>query len=133
MLDLDSTIDSNNYYSSFVQSQKIATVPSFTFDSGHTLSSVPVAYSTWGALNASKDNVLVICHALTGSSDAMDWWRPLIGPGKALDPTRYFIFCANVLGSPYGSGSPLSTDPSTGRPYGRTFPQSTVRDDVRYV
>nr|GFD58485.1 homoserine o-acetyltransferase [Tanacetum cinerariifolium] len=57
----------------------------------------------------------------------------LIGPGKALDPTRYFIFCANVLGSPYGSGSPLSTDPSTGRSYGPTFPQSTVRDDVRYV
>ena len=132
-VDLDSIPDPNNYYSTFVQGQKIATVPSFTFESGETLQSAPVAYSTWGALNANRDNVLVVCHALTGSSDAMDWWRPLIGPGKALDPTRYFIFCANVLGSPYGSASSLSSKSVTGRPYGAKFPQSTVRDDVRYV
>ena len=130
--DLNSKSDPNNYYSTFVQGQKIATVSSFTFESGAALQQVPVAYSTWGALNPNRDNVLVVCHALTGSSDAMDWWRPLFGPGKALDSTRYFIFCANVLGSPYGTASPLSTNPSTGRPYGPTFPQSTVKDDVRY-
>lgn len=121
------------YYSSLAPAQKIVIVPSFTLDSGLTIHKVPIAYSTWGTLNVSRNNVLVICHALTGSSDAMDWWRPLIGPGKALDPSRYWMFCANVLGSPYGSASPLSTSPETGEYYGPHFPESTVRDDVRYV
>lgn len=123
--------DPNNYYSALVQSQSIATIPSFTLESGVTLQSVPVAYSTWGSLNEERDNVLVVCHALTGSSDALDWWRPLIGPGNALDYTRYFVFCANVLGSPYGSASPLCANPTTGRPYGPAFPETTIRDDVR--
>jgi homoserine O-acetyltransferase len=97
-----------------------------------TLKQVPVAYSTWGVLNETHDNVLVVCHALTGSSDVSDWWRPLIGPGKALDYTRYFIFCANVLGSPYGSASSLSVNPKTGKQYGPTFPDTSIRDDVQY-
>jgi homoserine O-acetyltransferase len=121
---------SQNYYSSLVQNQKISIIPSFTLESGITLVNVPVAYSTWGSLNETSDNVLIVCHALTGSSDALDWWRPLIGPGKALDYTSYFIFCANVLGSPYGSASPLSINPDTARPYGPTFPGTTIRDDV---
>ncbi|KAH7084122.1 homoserine O-acetyltransferase [Paraphoma chrysanthemicola] len=120
-----------NYYSSLVPNQKIFVRPSFALESGITLIDVPVAYSTWGTLNETRDNVLVVCHALTGSSDALDWWRPLIGPGKSLDYTRYFIFCANVLGSPYGSASPLSVDAKTGRPYGPSFPQTTIRDDIR--
>ncbi|KAF2121240.1 Alpha/Beta hydrolase protein [Lophiotrema nucula] len=123
--------DPNNFYASFVREQDIAVIPSFTFESGITLDSVPVAYSTWGALGDDRDNVLVVCHALTGSSDAVDWWRPLVGAGKALDYTRYFIFCANVLGSPYGSASPLSTNPKTGLSYGPGFPDTTIRDDVR--
>lgn len=90
-----------------------------------------MAYSTWGTLNKSSDNVVIVCHALTGSSDASDWWRPLLGRGKALDSSRYFIFCANVLGSPYGSASPLSVNPATGMRFGPTFPDTTVRDDVR--
>lgn len=65
--------------------------------------------------------------------DAFDWWGLLIGPGRALDSTRYFIFRANVVGSLYGTASPISTNPSTGNPYGPTFPQSTVKDDVQYV
>lgn len=73
----------------------------------------------------------MLCHALTGSSDAVDWWRPLIGSGKALDYSRYFIFCANVLGSPYGSASPLSINPETAQAYGPSFPDTTIRDDVR--
>lgn len=107
------------------------TVPDFTLDSGATLEQAPVAYSTWGALNKTRDNVLVVCHALTGSSDASDWWQPLMGPGKALDYTRYFIFCANVLGSPYGSASPLSVNPGTEKHYGPLFPETSIRDDVR--
>jgi homoserine O-acetyltransferase len=122
---------SQNYYSSLVPDQKTSIIPSFTLESGITLINVPIAYSTWGSLNETFDNVLIVCHALTGSSDALDWWRPLIGPGKALDYTNYFIFCANVLGSPYGSASPLSINPHTGRPYGPTFPETTIRDDVR--
>lgn len=56
-----------------------------------------------------------------------------MGRGKAFDPKRYFIFCANTMGSPYGSASPVTINPDTGRPYGPEFPLTTIRDDVRYV
>lgn len=56
-----------------------------------------------------------------------------MGKGKAFDPQRYFIFCANVLGSPYGSASPVTVNPETGKPYGPEFPATTIRDDVRYA
>ncbi|TDL28909.1 homoserine O-acetyltransferase [Rickenella mellea] len=111
--------------------QQILTVPSLTLESGRVLRNVPVAYKTWGKLNATKDNVMIICHAFTGSSDVEDWWGPLIGPGKAFDPKRYFIFCGNVMGSPYGSASPITVNPDTERPYGPEFPLTTIRDDVR--
>ena len=129
--DLNQASNEQNYYSSLVQNQSFAVIDFFALESGATLSSVPVAYSTWGTLNSEGDNALVVCHALTGSSEALDWWRPLFGPGKALDYSRYFIFCANVLGSPYGSASPLTTNADTGMPYGPSFPETTVRDDVR--
>lgn len=103
----------------------------FILESGVELNKVPVAYKTWGHLNPNRDNCLVICHALSGSSDVADWWGPLLGPGRAFDTSRYFIFCANVLGSPYGSASPLSINPKTGDRYGPDFPQTTIRDDVR--
>ncbi|KAF8320027.1 homoserine O-acetyltransferase [Clavulina sp. PMI_390] len=118
-------------YSEIVDGQTIVRLPEFTLESGRTLRDVPVAFKTWGKLNATKDNVMIICHALTGSADVDDWWGPLMGPGKAFDPTRYFIFCGNVMGSPYGSASPLSTDPETGKLYGPEFPLTTIRDDVR--
>ncbi|KAH9945297.1 homoserine O-acetyltransferase [Epithele typhae] len=111
--------------------QSIFTVPSFTLESGYVLKDAPVAYKTWGALNDNKDNVMIICHAFTGSSDVEDWWGPLMGRGKVFDSTRYFIFCANVLGSPYGSASPVTVNPDTGKPYGPEFPLTTIRDDVR--
>lgn len=111
--------------------QNIYIVPSFTLENGRILREVPVAYKTWGKLNDTRDNVMIICHAFTGSADVEDWWGPLIGRGKAFDPNRFFIFCANVMGSPYGSASPVTINPETGKPYGPEFPQTSIRDDVR--
>lgn len=111
--------------------QNIYIVPSFTLESGTELKQVPVAYKTWGQLNATRDNVMIICHAFTGSADVEDWWGPLMGRGKAFDPQRFFVFCANVLGSPYGTASPVTVNPDTQKPFGPEFPQTTIRDDVR--
>lgn len=97
------------------------------------LQKVPVAYTTRGRLSPNGDNVLVICHALSGSADVADWWGPLMGgPGQAFDATRFFVICLNSLGSPYGTASPVTNkngDPKEGR-YGPEFPLTTVRDDV---
>ncbi|KAI0059897.1 homoserine O-acetyltransferase [Artomyces pyxidatus] len=117
--------------------QSIHIVPSFELECGALLRDVPVAYKTWGTLNPRRDNVMIICHAFTGSADVEDWadaflrWGPLMGRGKAFDPNRFFIFCANVMGSPYGTASPISLNPATGKPYGPEFPSTTIRDDVR--
>ncbi|KAG6887145.1 hypothetical protein C0995_001028 [Termitomyces sp. Mi166 len=111
--------------------QDIHVVPLFALECGAVLKDAPVAYKTWGRLNAARDNVMVICHALTGSADVQDWWGPMMGRGKAFDPARFFIICLNVLGSPYGSASPLTTNSETGKPYGPDFPPTTIRDDVR--
>ncbi|EXJ75978.1 homoserine O-acetyltransferase [Cladophialophora psammophila CBS 110553] len=120
-----------NYYTSLVRNLKTAVIPTFTLESGQQLHRVPIAYNAWGTLSEEGDNVLLICHALTGSSDVEDWWKPLIGRGKAVDTSRFFVICFNSLGSPYGSASPLSTDPVTGKTYGPSFPDTTFRDDVR--
>ncbi|KAI0841539.1 homoserine O-acetyltransferase [Hypoxylon sp. FL0890] len=128
---LDHNPNPQNYYANLIQGQKFAVISEFVLDSGEILESCPIAYKTWGRLNDTRDNVLVICHALTGSSDVSDWWSPLLGRGKAFDPAHFFIFCANVLGSPYGSASPVTTNPRTGMRYASEFPQTTVRDDVR--
>jgi len=106
------------------------TLSQFTFECGTTLTDVPVAYQTWGALNEAGDNAVVVCHALTGGPEATDWWDGLFGPGRALDPTTHFIVCLNVPGSPYGSVSPLTSDPDTEAPYGPDFPPVTTRDTV---
>ncbi|KAJ7837817.1 Alpha/Beta hydrolase protein [Mycena olivaceomarginata] len=113
--------------------QHVFIVPSFTLECGTELKDAPVAYKTWGRLNEARDNVMVICHALTGSADVEDWWGPLMGRNKAFDPSRFFIFCANTLGSPYGSASPITPDPASPlrRPYGPAFPPTSIRDDVR--
>jgi homoserine O-acetyltransferase len=75
---------------------------------------------------------VVVVHALTGSADAAgDWWEPLIGPGRAFDTDRVGVVCANLLGGRYGTTGPTSTEPSTGRPFGRSFPEVTTRDQAR--
>lgn len=120
-----------NPFSKFVNGQRIVEIPQLQLESGITINNFPIAYKTWGNLNETGDNVLVICHALTGSSDVADWWGPLLGDDLAFDPSRFFIICLNSMGSPYGSFSPLSINETTGQRYGPEFPLCTVRDDVR--
>jgi homoserine O-acetyltransferase/O-succinyltransferase len=100
-------------------------------ESGQQLSQVNIAYHTYGSLNQDKSNVVWICHALTANSDAADWWPGMIGPGLPLDTDRYFIVCANILGSCYGSTGPLSINPKTNQPYYQSFPFLTIRDMVQ--
>ncbi|HEY9644976.1 MAG TPA: hypothetical protein V6C88_01330, partial [Chroococcidiopsis sp.] len=102
----------------------------FLLESGQALTGVEVAYRTWGQLNAKGDNAVLVCHALTGWADLDDWWEPLLGPGRSLDPSHDFIICSNILGSCYGTTGPTSINPHTGAPYGPTFPPVTVRDMV---
>ncbi len=117
----------------------------YTFDQlplqhGGLFGPVTLAYETWGTLNATGDNAILLVHALTGNSHAYDaehpddpkaaWWNLLIGPGRPFDTSRYFVICSNVLGSCYGSTGPSSIDPRSGRPYGMHFPIITIRDMV---
>lgn len=103
----------------------------FTLESGAVLPRLEIAYHTFGRLNDRKDNVIWVCHALTANSDVADWWPHTVEPGCFLDPGKYFIVCANVLGSHYGTTGPLSTDYRTGAPFYDRFPQMTIRDIVR--
>jgi len=125
-------------------------------DSGRELAAVRIAYETYGTLSAEKDNVVLVCHALSGDAHAagwsddpnapttvdgvgaadrgksgLGWWDGMIGPGKAFDTDRYFVVCSNLIGSCRGSTGPGSLDPATGVPYGATFPVITVGDMVR--
>ncbi|KAJ3056627.1 homoserine O- acetyltransferase [Rhizophlyctis rosea] len=125
------SLDRGARFSSLIPDQRLARFDSYQLESGVVLRDVAIAYKTWGKLNAEGTNVLIICHALSGSADVEDWWGPLLGPGKAFDTTIFFVFCANVLGSPYGSSSPVTVNPETGRLYGPEFPVATIRDDVR--
>ncbi|SCU99115.1 LAME_0G01882g1_1 [Lachancea meyersii CBS 8951] len=125
------SLETTNPYVSLVQNQEIVEVPELELESGVTIHNFPIAYKTWGQINERGDNVLVVCHALTGSSDVADWWGPLLGPDLAFDTSRFLVVCLNSMGSPYGSFSPLNVDPDSGEVYGPEFPLCTVRDDVR--
>jgi homoserine O-acetyltransferase len=103
----------------------------FTLENGHSLPQLTIAYHTYGQLNAANDNVVWICHALTANSDAQDWWPGMIGEGLFFDTNKYFIVCANILGSCYGTTGPLSINPLTGKPSYQTFPIVKIRDMVK--
>ena len=100
-------------------------------DCGQQLSEFDIAYHTFGQLNADKSNVILICHPLTGDSNAMEWWPKVVGPGLAIDTTRYFVICTNSLGGCQGSTGPTSNNPKTGAPYLADFPVITISDMVR--
>ena len=103
----------------------------FMLESGQVLPQAQVRYKTFGKLNAKRDNLFVVCHALTGNSSLEQWWGSMLGPGKTFDTDKYLVVCANVLGSCYGSTGPRSINPKTNTPYGVDFPQVTIRDTVR--
>jgi len=109
-------------------------------DSGATLAPLEIAYKTYGRLNADKSNAVLVCHALTGDQHLASthpvtgkpgWWDRVVGPGKTLDPERYFIICTNVVGGCMGSTGPASTNPASGQPYALAFPVITIGDMVR--
>ena len=103
----------------------------FKLESGRTLPSFHLAYTSIGKLNAGKDNVIWIFHALTANSNAAEWWPGLVGAGKLFDPATHFIICVNMPGSHYGSMSPLDLDEETGEPFFHQFPLFTTRDMIR--
>ena len=108
-------------------------------DGGQSLERVEVAYETYGTLNADKSNAVLICHALTGDHHVASphpitgkagWWVRTVGPGKPIDTDRYFVICANVLGSCLGTTGPASLA-GDGQPWAMRFPVITIRDMVR--
>lgn len=113
----------------------------FILESGGLLPEIHVAYETYGVLAPGADNVVYICHALTGDAhvagyhDAPNskpgWWDAMIGPGKGIDTNRFFVVCANILGGCMGTTGPGSIDPRTNRPYGSAFPPITIGDIVK--
>jgi len=113
----------------------------FVTEGGVVLEGVTVAYETWGTLDATAANAVLVCHALTGDSHAAGpakaghptagWWDGMIGPGRYLDTDRFFVVCANILGGCQGTTGPASSDPRTGKPYGSRFPTPSIRDSVR--
>jgi homoserine O-acetyltransferase len=128
-------------------------------DCGRELSGIRVAYETYGRLSPARDNVILVCHALSGDAhaagsataapaagtrdgfaaeqrdgaagQALGWWDGMIGPGKAFDTDTFYVVATNLLGGCRGTTGPSTTDPATGRPYGSDFPVITVADMVR--
>ena len=103
----------------------------FVLESGVVMPQVQVRYNTYGELNEAKDNVLIVCHALTGNSAIDKWWGDMLGPGKAFDTEKYLVVGANALCSCYGSSGPLSINPATNKLYLNNFPVVTIRDSVK--
>lgn len=124
--------------------------PPLNLREGGELRAVQLSYESWGQLNAGKSNAILIFHALSGSQhvsglnpdlpeagslwneDVHDgWWNGCVGPGKAIDTNKHFVLCFNLLGGCYGSTGPASTNPTTGEPYGSTFPHVSISDQAR--
>lgn len=123
-----------------VQTQYASWDEPLRLKSGIDFGPITLAYETYGRLNSRRDNAILVLHALSGDAHvagrhhASDrkpgWWDAMIGPGRALDTTRYFVICANVIGGCRGSTGPSSIDPRTDRPYGLRFPVVTIPDMV---
>jgi homoserine O-acetyltransferase/O-succinyltransferase len=112
----------------------------FFLDCGVEIQNFPLAYKTYGKLNAEKNNAILICHGLTMDqyvagqhpvTGKPGWWEIVVGPGKSIDTDQYFVICSNVLGGCMGSYGPKTPDPITGKPLGLGFPVVTVADMVR--
>lgn len=106
----------------------------FKLESGASLPQLEICYHIsreYGSEQEKNKRVVWITHALTANSNPCEWWDTLVGEGKFLDPRKYTIVCANILGSCYGTTSPLSIDPDSGKPYMLSFPKTTVRDIVK--
>lgn len=102
----------------------------FLLESGQQIENLTITFNTYGALNEAKDNVIWVCHALTANSDVLDWWNGLFGEEKFFDPKEYFIVCANVIGSCYGTTGPIT--PRNGRlPLLDAFPLVTTKDQAK--
>ena len=123
-----------------VVAQKLRFDEPLRLKSGAELPSYEIAYETYGELNAAKSNAVLVCHALNASHHVagfyeadqsnIGWWDNLVGPGKPLDPRRFFIVGSNYIGSCFGSTGPASVNPGTGKPWGADFPVVTVEDWV---
>jgi homoserine O-acetyltransferase len=109
-------------------------------DAGVELSPLNIAYQTYGALNNARSNAILVCHALTGDQHVANrhpitgkdgWWSTMVGPGKPIDTDRFFVICANVLGSCMGTTGPASVNPATGAVFGLDLPVVTIADMVR--
>ena len=123
-----------------VQHSRTALDRPLPLDSGALLARPEIAFEAYGSLNAARDNVILICHALTmdqyvASTHPLTgkpgWWNKVVRPGGVIDTDRYHVICANVIGSCMGSSGPASVAPDTGRPYGMAFPVVTIGDMVR--
>jgi len=93
----------------------------FILESGESIENLKIAYSTFGKLNKEKDNIIWVCHAISGDTDVLNWWSGLFGEDKLFNPEEHFIICASSLGSPYGSTKPQNSE----------FPIFTVRDQAQ--
>ncbi len=125
----------------YVTPQRLSVEQPLPLTCGRVLPRFDLVYETYGELNATASNAVLVCHALSGTHhaagyhDAGDtkpgWWDTCIGPGKPIDTRRFFVVCPNNLGGCHGSTGPVSDNPETGRPYGPDFPMVTVEDWVR--
>lgn len=103
----------------------------YVLEDGTILPEAELRYQTYGTLNERRDNVIVVCHALTGNASLHSWWGGLLGSNLAFDTDKYLVVCCNILGSCYGSTNPQSVNPATGNVYGRDFPNISVQDTVK--
>jgi len=119
---------------------KIIVSKPLKLDCGKTIKDFPLAFETYGKLNDSKNNAILVFHALTGDQFVAGtnpitkkdgWWVTAVGPGKAIDTNKYFVICANVIGGCMGSLGPSDINKETNQPYGLDFPVITIKDIVR--